>query len=216
MWGSAFSSPIVATLGGLRQVVVQTREKIAGVNSDDGKVLWEQPVEAYRGMNILTPVVQNDMIFTSAYGGKTIGFKVVEADGKFTVTEAWKHKAQGYMSTPVVIEGIAYEHLKSQRLMAIELETGRELWTSDQSFGKYMSLVAGGDCILALDQRGVLFLLRASKEKFDLLDKRKLAEAETWAHLAVAGDQLFVRELNALTAFRWSRDGSPNATANKR
>ena len=89
-------------------------------------------------------------------------------------------------------------------MMAIEVETGRELWTSDKSSGKYWSLIARGDRILALDQRGVLFLLRANKEKFDLLDQRKLTDAETWAHLAVAGDELFVRELNALVAYRWS------------
>ena len=62
--------------------------------------------------------------------------------------------------------------------------------------------------LLALDQRGQLFRLRANKEKFDLLDKRKLTDAETWAHLAVAGDQLFVRELNALSAYQWRAVGS--------
>jgi outer membrane protein assembly factor BamB len=206
MWGSVFSSPVFADLAGKRQLIVQTREKLAGVDPADGKVLWEQPVEAFRGMNILTPVAYQNTLFTSTYGGKTIGFKIAQADGNFTVTEAWKHKAQGYMSTPVIIDGIAYEHLKSQRLMAIEVETGRELWTSDQSFGKYLSLVAQGDRILALDQRGLLFLFRASKEKFELIAQRKLTDSETWAHLAVAGDRLFVRELNALTAYRWSRE----------
>jgi outer membrane protein assembly factor BamB len=203
MWGSVFSSPMFAELAGQRQLVVQTREKLAGVDLADGKVLWEQPTEAFRGMNILTPVAYKDTLFTSTYGGKTIGFKVAQADGKFTVAEGWQHKAQGYMSTPVVIDGVAYTHLKSQRVMAIEVETGRELWTTDQSFGKYMSLVAQGDRILALDQRGLLFLFRANKEKFELLDQRKLTDSETWAHLAVAGDQLFVRELKALTAYQW-------------
>jgi alpha-tubulin suppressor-like RCC1 family protein len=66
-----------------------------------------------------------------------------------------------------------------------------------------MSLVAQGDRILALDQRGQLFLFRANEKKFDQLDQRKLTDAETWAHLAVAGDQLFVRELNALAAYQW-------------
>lgn len=205
MWGSVFSSPIIATLGGLRQLVVQTRQKLAGVDPEDGQVLWEQPVEAFRGMNILTPVILGDTLFTSTYGGRTIGFKVTQADGKFSVREAWRHKAQGYMSTPVVIEGVAYHHLKSQRVMAIEVETGRELWTSDRSFGKYWSLVAQGDRILALDQRGQLFLLRANQEQLEELDSRKLTEAETWAHLAVADDQVFVRELHALSAFQWER-----------
>jgi outer membrane protein assembly factor BamB len=215
MWGSVFSSPVFATLGGQRQLVVQTREKLAGVNPADGKVLWEQPVEAFRGMNILTPVVHGDTLFTSTYGGKTIGFKVAQAEGKFTVTEAWRHKAQGYMTTPVVIDGVAYNHLKSQRVMAIEVATGRELWTSDKSFGKYMSLVAQGDRILALDQRGSLHLLRADREEFHQLDQRKVSDAETWAHLAVAGDQLFVRELSALTAYRWSREPARNAEASR-
>lgn len=206
MWGSVFSSPIFAELAGKRQLVVQTREKLAGVDPVDGNVLWEKPIEAFQGMNILTPVALRDTLFTSTYGGKTIGFKVAHADGKWTVSETWRHKAQGYMSTPVVIAGLAYHHLKSQRVMAIEVETGRELWTSKESFGKYWSLVASGERMLALDQRGVLFLLRANQEKLDVLDQRKLTDGETWAHLAVAGDQLFVRELNALTAWRWLPD----------
>lgn len=207
MWGSVFSSPVFASLAGKRQLVIQTREKLAGVDPADGKVLWEQPVEAFRGMNILTPVIHQDILYTSTYGGKTIGFKVARAEDKFTVAEAWRHKAQGYMSTPVLIDGVAYTHLRSQRAMAIEVATGRELWTSDSSFGKYWSLIASRDRILALDERGLLFLLRASKEKLDLLDQRKLTTAETWAHLAAADDQLFVRELNALSAWRWSQPG---------
>jgi outer membrane protein assembly factor BamB len=213
MWGSAFSSPIIATLAGQRQIVVQTRDQLAGVNLADGKVLWSQPIEAFRGMNILTPVAHNDMLFTSSYGGKTIGFKVTQADGNFKVTQSWTHKAQGYMSTPVVINGIAYEHLKSQRLLAIEVETGRELWTASEGFGKYASLVAQGDRILALDQRGLLYLLRANPKQFELLDKRRLSDAESWAHLAVAGNDLFVRELNALAACRWAAPGKQASLA---
>ncbi len=208
MGGSAFSSPIIATLAGERQLVVQTREKLTGVSLSEGEVLWEQPVEATRGMNILTPVVLNDLLLTSTYGGKTIGYQVARTGGKFSVSEAWKHKAQGYMTTPVIIDGVAYNHLKSQHIMAIEVATGREHWTSDQSFGKYLSLVARGDRILALDQRGVLFLFRANKDKFDLLDQRKLSDAETWAHLAIADDQLFVRELNALSVWSWAPSSS--------
>jgi len=210
MWGSVFSSPTFASLAGQQQLLVQTRNKLVGVNPADGKVLWEQAVEAFRGMNILTPVVLNDLLFTSTYGGKTIGFKVARQDGGFTVTEAWQHKAQGYMTTPVVIGGVAYTFLKSQRAMAIEVATGRELWTTPDSFGKYWSLVAGGDRFLALDQRGELLLFNANKEKPELLDRRKLTKSETWAHLAVADQQVLVRELNALVAYDWSTPPAPS------
>ncbi len=213
MWGSAFSSPMMATVAGHRQLLVQTRDLLAGVNPADGKVLWSQPIEAFRGMNILTPVVYNDTLLTSSYGGKTIGFKVTRADGSFKVTQSWTHKAQGYMSTPVVVHGVAYEHLKSQRMMALEVETGRELWTATEGFGEYVSLVAQDDRILALDQRGLLYLLRANPMQFQVLDKRRLTDSESWAHLAVAGNELFVRELNALTAYRWAAPGTLAAFA---
>jgi outer membrane protein assembly factor BamB len=203
MMGSAFSSPVFATLGGQRQLVVQTREKLAGVNPADGAVLWEQPVPAFRGMNILTPTVTGDLVFTSTYGGKTTAFRVTHGDGKWSVERAWEFKAQGYMTSPVIVKDTAYLHLRSQRAMAIDVPTGAERWTSGESFGKYWSLVANGDRLLALDERGMLYLLRATPEKFDKLDERKVSAAETWAHLAVCGDELFIRELNAITAWRW-------------
>lgn len=202
--GSAFSSPFLADFGGKTQLIVQTRLKLAGLDPENGSVLWEQAVEAFRGMNILTPVVLNDMLLTSTYGGKTIGYRAAQSDGRWTVTEVWKNKSQGYMTTPVLVDGVAYEHLKSQRVMAIEVASGKELWTSDQSFGKYWSLVSQGDRMLALDQTGILYLIRANREKLEILDHRKIAESETWAHIAPAGDQIFIRELDGLSAFRWT------------
>ena len=64
-------------------------------------------------------------------------------------------------------------------------------------------MVTQGDKILALDQRGILYLLKANPEKFELLDQRQVSKQETWGHLAVAGDEVFVRELKAIRAFRW-------------
>jgi outer membrane protein assembly factor BamB len=204
MWGSAFSSPVIATLLGRRQLVVQTREKLAGLDLEKGRLLWSKPVEAFRGMNILTPViVGSNSVLTSTYGGKTILHRLVDGAGGVQVEESWVHKAQGYMSTPVVIGDFAYCHLKSQRVMCLELASGAERWTSDQSFGKYWSMVASGNRILALDQKGKLYLLEASSQSFQLLASASVSEQESWAHLAVAGTQLFVRDLANITAFSW-------------
>jgi outer membrane protein assembly factor BamB len=203
MYGSAFSSPIIAEVLRKHQLVVQTREQLAGVDPADGGILWTQRVAAFQGMNILTPLPFRDGFLMSTYGGKTSFFRVAREGDRFNVALAWTHKAQGYMSTPVVVNGVAYEHLRNQRVMAIELTTGKELWTTDERFGKYWSLVANGDRILALDQRGWLYLFRANPERFELLDKREVADAETWAHLGVAGHPLFIRELNALAVWAW-------------
>lgn len=206
MMGSAFSSPVLATLAGQRQLVVQTREKLAGVDPESGTVLWEHEVPSFRGMNILTPVVYGDSVFTSSYQNKSWLFDISKAGESFQVKEAWSNKAQGYMSTPVVIDGHAYMHLQNQRFACINLATGERTWTSTP-YGKYASLVAQKDRILALDQKGELLLLKANPSQFELLAERKVSDQETWGHLAVCDDEVFVRELNALTVFRW-RDGA--------
>lgn len=208
MNGSAFSSPVLATLAGKPQLLVQTRETLAGVDLEKGEVLWSRKVPAFRGMNILTPLVVGDAIFTSSYQNKSWLYKIAKNDGKFEVEEAWSNNAQGYMSTPVVIDRHVYLHLQNQRFACIDLATGERTWTTEP-FGKYWSLVAQGNRILALDANGDLLLIKANPKEFELLGKVRISDAETWAHLAVSGDELFVRELGALATYRWAPAKEP-------
>lgn len=203
MYGSAFSSPLPATLNGVAQILVQTRQKLAGVDAETGKVLWSQPVKADQGMNVLTPTVIGNRVFTSTYGGGSFLFGIEQANSEApaTVSEVWRSKVQGYMSSPIVIDGHAYLHLRNQRFVCIDLETGKEKWTTTP-YGKYWSLIANGSKLLALDERGELLLINATPEKFDLIGSRKLTE-NAWAHLALVGDELFIRDLKGLTVYRW-------------
>lgn len=203
MYGSAFSSPFPATLNGVPQILVQTRQKLAGVDPESGKVLWSQPVKADQGMNILTPTVVGNRVFTSSYGGGSVLFEISQANASdaATVKEVWKAKSQAYMSSPIVIDSHIYLHLRNQRFTCLNIETGKELWTTTP-YGKYWSMIGNGSKILALDERGDLLLINATPEKFDLLDRRKVAE-NSWAHVAVVGKEIFVRELQAMSVYRW-------------
>ena len=108
------------------------------------------------------------------------------------------------MSSPVIINDHAYLHLSNRRFACIDLKTGKERWITTP-YGKYWSLVAQEDRILALDETGDLLLIQANPEKFDLLGRRKVSDDSAWAHLANDRDQLFVRGLNHLTAYRWTQ-----------
>jgi len=202
MTAGAFSSPVIATLLGTRQLVVQTREKLAGLELATGKVLWEHAVPSYRGMNILTPTVAGDAVFTSSYQNKSWLYRLETSAAGVAAREAWSNNAQGYMSSPVINAGHAYLHLGNGRFTCIRLADGERTWTSDP-FGKYASLVAQGDRILALDERGILLLIQADPAAFRLLGQAKVAEGDAWAHLAIVGDEVVVRELKAVSAFRW-------------
>jgi outer membrane protein assembly factor BamB len=205
IYASGVSSPVMAALAGKRQVLVQNRKALAGVDPETGEVFWRCEVPSFRGTNIITPTLYGDhSVVTSAFGGRTFRFDVAAKGSALQVRAAWDNPAQGYMSSPLVIGDHVYMHLRNQRFTCLDLRTGKECWITSGIFGRYWSMVARKDRILALDQRGILYLIRANPEKFDLLDKRRLSDAETWAHLAICGDELYIRELNALAVYCWT------------
>jgi outer membrane protein assembly factor BamB len=203
----AFSSPVLAQLAGVRQVVVQDRNALHGVGAADGKGLWSLPLPHFRGMHILTPTVWQDAVFTSPYRERSYLVRVETGVSGWKASTAWDNKASGYMSSPVVLDGHAYLHLGNKRIECIDLASGQTRWRSKKTFGKYWSMVWRGDRILGLDEDGTLYLLAADPAGFSLLDQRSVAESEAWGHLAVSGDELFVRELEGISSYSWEAQG---------
>lgn len=199
----AFSSPIIATIAGTRQLLVQTRLEMCGVDLETGSVLWSQPIEAYRGMNILTPLPIGDRIFTSAHSGKAQLFEVSHRGDNWSVNEVWQQKQQAYMSSPVYVNGRIYLHLKNERMTALDAGTGDATFTT-RPVGKYASMISDGQRILALTEGGKLMLLDGGTSDYALIDEMQVAD-NAWAHVAIAGDYLVVRDLKALKVFRITR-----------
>jgi outer membrane protein assembly factor BamB len=202
MSSGAFSSPMITELNGVRQILVQTRTTLAGVDMSKGDVLWRCGIEAFRGMNILTPTVWNNCVFTSSYGGKSLLIDVSTASQPKNV---WENKIEGYMSSPVVIDNFLYMHLRNKRFTCIDLSTGKEKWVT-KPFGEYWSLVSNGAMILALDQTGDLRLIAHNPEEFTVLSERKVSkeDEEAWAHIAVVPEKIIVRAQKHLSVYRWA------------
>lgn len=94
-------------------------------------------------------------------------------------------------------------HLGNQRFTAIDLTSGESAWTTLPFEGQYWSMAVQGDRILALDESGSLLLIQADPDQFRLLDQRKGSEQDAWADILVAGEQVFVREREAIAVYRW-------------
>jgi hypothetical protein len=116
------------------------------------------------------------------------------------------------MSSPILIGDHAYIHLRNQRVACVNLADGKRTWTS-KPLATYLSMVAQGDKILALGDDGVLRLFAANPEVETRLGEVGLlppgTDDSSWAHLAVAGEQFFVRDLTGVTAYRWTDAAGP-------
>lgn len=203
MSGGAFSSPMISTLHGVRQLVVQTRTELAGVNLETGGVIWSKPIASFRGMNILTPTVWNDKVFTSCYGGRAQLYELTPNGEKWDTQLVWESKAEAYMSSPIVVGDHLYMHLRNKRVSCSDLSSGTETWRTTP-FGEYWSMVTNGDEILALDEKGELLLLEANPKEFKIIDRKQVSSEPSWAYLAISGDQLFIRRQRGLDAYKWS------------
>ncbi|MEM7014165.1 MAG: PQQ-binding-like beta-propeller repeat protein [Verrucomicrobiota bacterium] len=204
MFGSAFSSPVIATIHDKRQLVAQTRSHLGGIDLESGEVLWTIPVKAFRGMNILTPEIIGNRIFTATYGGGSLLYEVSRDGDDFSVAEVWKdEKLEGYMSSPVAIGDAVYVLGRDQKFRSINLADGKVNWVSDEKFGQYWSMIANGDKILALDQKGELLLIKAAADKLNILDRTKVSEQETWAHVGIEDGAVLVRGLKEMKVFDW-------------
>jgi len=206
MMGGAFSSPVLSDVAGTRQLVVQTRARLCGVDAEKGTELWTIDIPSFRDMNILTPTVIGNRIFTSSYGGGATLYEIKKAGPgsatEFEATQVWKNTTEAYMSSPVVVDEKIYLHLRNKRFSCIDPQSGESLWRTTP-FGDYWSIVANGSKLLVLDSAGDLILINANPTEFSQLSSRHVSDASTWAHLAVADDQVFVRALDALIVYRW-------------
>ena len=197
----ALSSPIIATLAGTRQLVVQTRTRLCGVGLNDGSVLWSEPIQAYRNMNILTPLVMGNRVFTAARSGRSQCFEIGRDDGQWTVNEVWNQKVQGYMSSPVSDGKTIFLHSNNERLTALDARSGDILWTG-RPMGKYQSLVGNDDVILALNSGGELLAVETNRDRLNIIDRAKVAD-DSWAYLGIFEGGLLVRDLKSLKVYRY-------------
>ena len=75
----AYAAPMLATLGGVRQIVVLSAERLLGLAPDGSRVLWEYPWKTFSDINAAQPLVISDtrIFVSSGYG---VGGAVVELD----------------------------------------------------------------------------------------------------------------------------------------
>jgi len=203
MGQGSYSSPNFAVIHGRPQLLVANIDAIAGVDPSRGTVLWKRVLDSYDKGCILAPIVFRGGIFTSTRASLTGHYPLTYRNKTFTISDGWKNKLIVYMSSPVVVGDHAYAHLKNGRLACIDLRNGKINWISNRTLGKYCSMVWQKDRILALTNDGRLLLIEANPSRFVLVDSRKISTAETWGHLAIVGQQIYIRERNAIAAYRW-------------
>ena len=199
-----YASPIIVELGGARQVVTQSRDKIVGVSAATGELLWQIPFKTAYAQNIVTPVLYRDILIFSGTGNPVMGVKVLKRGAAWTTETVWQNKDFSmYMSSPV-LGGAAgdllfgFSERKRGQFFCLKPGDGTTLWSSDGRQGDSAAIVAASSVLLILTPDANLIVARQSGKAFEMLRKYSVADSPTWAHPAVMGHGILIKDATHL------------------
>jgi outer membrane protein assembly factor BamB len=199
---AGYASSVVADVQGVRTIMTLTGNAGIGVRASDGKLMWRYGNVANNTANITTPVYSNGKVFfTSAYGtgGALLGLKANGQD--VTAQEIYfTRNMQNHHGGVVLVDGYLYG-FNNSILTCLEFDTGKVMWR-DRSVGKGTVTYADGR-LYVLSEDNVVGLVDASPKGYRETGRFTIADQgwPSWAHLAISGGQLLVRNQNVLASY---------------
>ena len=199
VWGAlndhaAYTSPMLVTLAGQRQLLVVTATRAVGLRVEDGALLWEFPWAVQYDNAIAQPVLvgTNRFVLSAGYGTGAVCVEVVPgAENKFTTREVWRNKfLKNKFASSVFHDGFIYG-LDEDILTCLNAATGERRW-KDGRYGYGQLLLASGHLVI-LCGNGDLALVKATPERHVEIARVPALTGKTWNHPALAGGKLLVR-----------------------
>ncbi|HEX8560449.1 MAG TPA: PQQ-binding-like beta-propeller repeat protein [Pyrinomonadaceae bacterium] len=201
--GPAYSSPVVLTAGGERQLVTFTQKELVAVSAATGAPLWRLPAKTGYDTNCNTPVVYKDMVVVSLEGQGLVALRPAREGGRWAAREVWRNgENELYMNTPVLAGSTLYglSARRKGQFFALDAATGKTLWQGPGRMGENASLVNLGGTLLALTNDAVLYVLPAGAPSFAPSAQYTVATSQTWAHPVFLGDQVLVKDETTLAS----------------
>lgn len=192
---AAYSSMMVATMAGTRQVVWFDADALLGADVATGKILWRVPLKSGAKRHIVTPVISGDTVIVASHTIGLIKFHITKQGNAFKATEEWKNPALKInIATPVLVDGYLYGLGPGSKteFMCIDFKDGTVKW-SQPGFGDYASVMRFGDKLLLMTDKGELRLLKADSTKYEELGRLQ-ACGKTWSFPAYSEGKLYVRD----------------------
>lgn len=200
--GPGYGSPIIADFDGVRQVVTITQGKVVGIDARGGARLWERPFASSNFTNSITPVRYGQSIVIWTNVGPMVALNVARRNNQWVAETLWESPDTPARMSNAVLDGDVLFGLTSRNLgqyFAVDVKTGKTLWTSDGRQANNIALARAGDLLFSLENDGELLILRASRTAFEPLKRYKVADTDTWAQPAMSGDRIFVKDVSTLT-----------------
>ncbi|MDQ3255090.1 MAG: PQQ-binding-like beta-propeller repeat protein, partial [Acidobacteriota bacterium] len=199
---ASYTSPMMVTLAGKRQLLIVTARRIAGLTPEDGSVLWEHPWSNSASINISQPIIVNaNQFFISAGYGKGASLVEISGSGKtFAARAVWENNSiKNKFNSSVLHEGHIYG-LDEGILTCVDVVTGERKWKGGR-YGYGQVLLAGGTLIVTTEEGEIVFV-KAAPAQHEEVSRFSALQGRTWNNPAIADGRLLVRNATQMACYK--------------
>jgi hypothetical protein len=199
-----YSSPIVITAGGKRQLIVWTQESVTSLDPTTGATYWRQRLVTSGDYAVSTPIMHNDRLLI---GG--LMFKLDRDKPAATIlwppSRAPARRIFSHTSTAIFIGDYIFSAKSTGELICLEASTGKRVWESSKVTnlinGASIHLTPNGDSVLLYTDKGELIRARLTSQGYHEISRAALIEPTfpfanrnlTWSPPAYANGHVFAR-----------------------
>jgi outer membrane protein assembly factor BamB len=209
---ASYSSPRPIQLGGETLVLIFARGGLLAVDPVAGEVRWrfDHRADTIESVNAMVPVVDGDHVLISEC--YEVGSALLRVDRARPPQVVWRDPPRNrriqsmrcHWSTPIQIDGYLYgcsgRNAPDSDFRCIDFKTGEVQWSDPRRMR--LSLVRVGDMLVAMEERGVLQVIKANPNQLDVVAQWNLSVPQgnrpaidypCWAAPVVVGTKLLVR-----------------------
>jgi outer membrane protein assembly factor BamB len=198
-------SSLVGKIDGRQQLVVKAKQMIAGLDARTGEELWRIPYKVTMDNTLGTPLVVGNLVMTSDPYKGVSAWHVHSRGDSWTVKQAWSNsRVYTATSSPVMVAGqlVGFGYTRKGELFGIDSNSGELLWRGEPRWGDHASLLSWGDEVLVFREDGTLVLVKVSSQGYEIVRQYRVGESLMWAHPAIVGDRLLIRDGGRLVAYQ--------------
>lgn len=212
---ATWSSPVIISAGGTRQLIVWMRQSITSLNPTNGAVYWREPTVSGGSPGfaaVSTPVIQGDRLLVSGLMFQLDTTKPV-AKAVWPDTPSGTARILSDTSTPLFKDDSVYSPRSGGVFVCLDAGTGRERWqtntVTELQKGACVHLIPNGSSLFLFTDQGDLVRAELTPSGYTELGRTHLIDPTSplfekkfaWAAPAFANRNIYVRNDRELRCY---------------
>jgi outer membrane protein assembly factor BamB len=159
-----YATPSVATIGGVRQLLVLANDSLLGIKPEDGSLLWSQATGWTEEASRAPVALPGDRVLITGWTEAKL-FQVKSAGGKMSASEVWKTPRLKSSYSPTVFHDGHIFGMNGAYLTCIDPATGDAVWRHKVYSGSL--ILVDGHAVILGDNSGDLRVGRITPKGYE-------------------------------------------------